>query len=115
MIEYVHIVGQIIGFVASALLLLSYQVKDQRRLFLLRVISDALWVVHYSMLSVWSAAFSVAVAATRTGLSVFVFPKYKTYIVIAGMIITVAGLYLWTCETSSRGAYRSLWGCGLLS
>ena len=43
-------IGQIIGFAGTALFILSFQIKENKKLFLMQLLSFAISVVHYFMI-----------------------------------------------------------------
>lgn len=45
------IIGQIIGFIAAAVMILSFQFKENKKLFICQVISTSLFTLHYMFLA----------------------------------------------------------------
>jgi hypothetical protein len=87
--DYYFYFVQIIGVIAFGLSLCSYQFKSQRILFGIRVCSDGLWALHYLLLSAITPALTVAVACIRTYLSIFIFPQYKTVIIVCAICVVI--------------------------
>ena len=63
-----EIIIQIIGFVAVAAFILSYQIKSNRRLFLLQLIGSALFCLQFLLLDAFSGYLSLAVNILRNAL-----------------------------------------------
>lgn len=86
---------QLVGFIAFAISSCSYQFKDQKTMFSLRIISDALWSFHYFLLGAHVPALTVMVAVLRAGLSIFIFPKHRLFIIIfAAISVFLIGFFL---------------------
>ena len=80
---------QALGFVAFAISISSYQFKEQRKMFGMRVCSDMIWTVHYFLLGAITPALAVAVAFSRTFLVVFVIPQYKNYVILTAISLVI--------------------------
>lgn len=93
---------QALGFIAFAISSCSYQFKDQKTMFTLRIFSDALWSFHYFLLGAHVPALTVMVAVLRAGLSIFVFPKYRLLIIVSAAIIVFL-----ICFFLSAGTWQS--------
>ncbi len=63
-----QIIVQGIGFAAVAAFILSYQIKSNRRLFLLQLIGSALFCWQFFLLDAFSGCFSLAVNILRNAL-----------------------------------------------
>ena len=63
-----EIIVQGIGFVAVAAFILSYQIKSNRRLFLLQLIGSALFCLQFFLLDAFSGCLSLAVNILRNAL-----------------------------------------------
>ena len=61
----VEITGQIIGFVAMALIILSFQIKDPKKMILVQSAAQLLFTVHYFMIGSPSGALQNAVSVIR--------------------------------------------------
>ncbi len=66
---------QVIGFVAVAVFVLSYQIKSNRWLFLLQLIGSALFCLQFFLLDAFSGCLSLAVNIIRYALMM----KYKDW------------------------------------
>ncbi|MBR5372945.1 MAG: YgjV family protein [Oscillospiraceae bacterium] len=64
-----------IGFVAVAVFILSYQIRSNRRLFLLQLIGSALFCLQFCLLDAKSGCLSLAVNILRNALMM----KYKDW------------------------------------
>lgn len=80
---------QVLGFCAFIISTGSYQFKNQKKLFATRLVSDSIWAVHFFLLGGPIASFSIVVAALRTFLAVFIFPKYRGIIVVTAALIII--------------------------
>ena len=45
-----QIAGQIVGLVAAAIMIVSFQFKNTKRLFIIQVCSTVLFTLHYALL-----------------------------------------------------------------
>ena len=64
----VQIITQVIGFIAVAAFILSYQIKSNRWLFLLQLIGSALFCLQFFLLDAFSGCLSLAVNILRNAL-----------------------------------------------
>ena len=93
------IIAQIIGFVAVALYLLSYQLKKRKHIVLVTFISNSFYVLQYFLLGAFSGAvmdilstIASFLAAKKNSLS---FKKYaKTVGVLTVLVIIIIGLII---------------------
>lgn len=99
--------AQLVGFVAFAISISSYQFKEQRKMFGTRVVSDMVWALHYFMLGAIAPTIAVAIAFTRTFLVVFAIPQYKNVVIIAA-ISAIAFLSFYTADMSQWGNWLPL-------
>lgn len=83
--ETSFIIIQAIGFLAFLISILSYQYKKQEQMFLLRVIADGTWALHYFLLVAMVPALTVLIATLRTYIVVFKYPQYKSYIILTAI------------------------------
>lgn len=93
---------QFVGFVAFSVSSCSYQFKDQKTMFGLRIFSDSLWSLHYFLLAAHAPAFTIMVAVLRAGLSIFMFPQHRLLIITSSAIIV-----LFICYFFSNGVWTS--------
>ena len=87
--SYFEIFIQLLGFVAFSISLASYQFKSQRTMFGYRVTSDSIWTLHYFLLGALTPALTILVAASRTYLTVFVFPAHKKLIIAIAVLCVI--------------------------
>jgi hypothetical protein len=94
-IPEVFTLAQVVGYIAFAVSLASFQFKRQRALFGINMASDAAWVAHYLLLGGIAPAISIGVSFFRTLLAVFVLPQHKglvsgaAFAVITGLILAL--------------------------
>lgn len=69
--------AQIVGYLALALSLASFQFRSQRALFGINMASDAAWVAHYLLLGGIAPVISISVSFARTLFAVFLLPQHK--------------------------------------
>ena len=67
----VYIIGQILGFVAIGLGVLSYQMRTQRKLLLLQWINSMVFTLHYLLIGAISGMALNMVSVTRNGVFFF--------------------------------------------
>lgn len=60
-----ELLAQAVGFVAAAVLILSFQCKSSRKLFFLQMCSNAIYVVHFLMLGAYSGCVSLLISCVR--------------------------------------------------
>ena len=91
------IVPQIIGFIAVATFLLSYQMKERRNIIIVNVISRVLYIVQYILLGAFSGAILdtvgiiSSVIAEKKNLP-FIKKHTKLIIFLCGAVVLAAGL-----------------------
>ncbi|PCI01662.1 MAG: hypothetical protein COB76_00840 [Alphaproteobacteria bacterium] len=98
---------QACGFLAFGLSLVSYQFKNQRTMFAIRVCGDLIWAIHYFLLSAMTPAVTVLIASLRTFLSVFVCPKQRA-VVVGVAIISVCGICVYYGSGDWKGYLPAL-------
>lgn len=94
---------QVVGFLAFSVGMVSYQFKEQRKMFGLRVCADMLWTAHYFMLGALTPALTVGIAFVRTFLVVFVWPQHKTKVIVGAVLGVLA-----VCLITFDGRYINL-------
>lgn len=94
---------QTFGFIAFAISLFSYQIRDQRKLFALRALADIIWSLHYFFLGALTASFCIFIAVFRTFFAIFIFEKHKLFIVILSAILVIL-----FCSVSYDGELKVL-------
>lgn len=86
--EFWHI--QALGFLAFIVSICSYQFKNQKTMYAIRILNDCLWALHYYLLNAPIVALTLIISLTRAWLSIFVWPTYKAYFIIAGLVLIFA-------------------------
>jgi hypothetical protein len=102
MTQHVFSFAQLLGYLALVVSLLGYQVRSQRRLFGINLVTDVTWGVHYLALGGFMPAVAVAISALRTTFAVFLFPRQK--VLVAGVaFVAVATICVWTNTDGPKG------------
>jgi hypothetical protein len=57
--------AQAVGFVAAAMLILSFQCKSSRKLFFVQMCANAIYVIHFLMLGAYSGCVSLFISCVR--------------------------------------------------
>lgn len=92
-----EIIPQIIGLLAVAMFLLSYQMKERRNIIIVNVISRLLYIVQYLLLGAFSGAIldSVGIIASilaEKKSTPFIKKHTTVIIVICGTVVLTVGL-----------------------
>lgn len=95
---------QIIGFVAMAFCIGSYQVKSGRGLILCKTAGDLLYVVHYLLLGSYSGCVTLGVSAVNQ--IVYSFRGRQKWADWKGWRWLFSGLMVATCLLVWRGSFR---------
>ena len=82
---------QPLGFIAFIISVCSYQFKSQKTMYGIRIFNDNIWAIHYYLLDAPIAALSLFISLIRAFLSIFVWPQYKAYFIIVGLVL-ICGL-----------------------
>lgn len=96
-----EIIGQIIGIIAMAIIVLSFQEKSNKKLFFIQTIGAFLFAVSYLLIKEYTGAILNAITILR-GLLFFFFVKKKNLIVLLILEIAyvVAGVLTYSSWTS---------------
>lgn len=84
-----YILSQIIGFIALGIGTLSFQLKNQKMMFLANEISNAIWILHYILLGTYTGAFVMAIAVIRTIIAVFIKPDWKIPVIFIALTLNL--------------------------
>lgn len=92
-----EIIPQIIGLLAVATFLLSYQMKERRNIIIVNVISRLLYIVQYLLLGAFSGAILDSVGIIASVLAEkkntpFIKKHSTVIIVICGTVVLTVGL-----------------------
>ena len=60
-----YVIAQIVGFLGAAILILSYQCKDSKRLFAMQMSANAVYIVHFFMLGAYSGCVNLLISFLR--------------------------------------------------
>lgn len=104
---------QIIGFVAMAFCIGSYQVKSGRGLILCKTAGDLLYVVHYLLLDSYSGCATLGVSAVNQ--IIYSFRDRKRWADWKGWRWLFSGLMVIACLLVWRGGFRISNVCAMVS
>lgn len=82
---------QAIGFLAFAISVISYQFKNQKTMYGIRIFNDNIWATHYYLLDAPIAALTLFISLVRAFLSIFIWPIYKAYFILLSLVL-ICGL-----------------------
>jgi hypothetical protein len=90
-------VPQIIGFIAVATFLLSYQMKERRNIIIVNVISRILYIVQYCLLGAFSGAILDSIGIISSVIAEkknvpFIKKHTKLIIILCGAVVLAAAL-----------------------
>lgn len=60
-----YIIAQIVGFIGAAILILSYQCKDSKRLFAMQMSANAVYIIHFFMLGAFAGSINLLISFFR--------------------------------------------------
>jgi hypothetical protein len=91
------IIPQVIGFIAVATFLLSYQMKERRNIIIVNVISRVLYIVQYLLLGAFSGAILDSIGIISSVIAEkknvpFIKKHTKLIIILCGAVVLTAGL-----------------------
>lgn len=104
---------QVIGFVAMAFCIGSYQVKSGRGLMLCKTVGDLLYVVHYLLLGSYSGCATLAVSAVNQ--IVYSFHGRRKWADWKGWRWLFSGLMIAACLLVWQGSFRISNVCAMAS
>ena len=94
-----ELIVQGIGFVAVAAFILSYQIKSNRWLFLLKLIGTVLFCLQFFLLDAFSGCLSLAVNILRNGLMMryddWKWVRWKGFPLLITVLFTAVLIYTW--------------------
>ena len=98
--KMVLIVSQVIGFLAVASFLLSYQLKKRKNIILCNVLSRCLYILQYVLLGAFEGAVLDVLGAISSVIAAkkhlpFIKKHTKIFVVCMDLIIVAAGLLLY--------------------
>ncbi len=59
------VIAQLVGFVGTGIMFLSYQCKDSGKLFLMQMLSNIAYILHFFMLGAFSGSLNLLVSLLR--------------------------------------------------
>lgn len=99
-------IGQIIGFGAMFLALVTFSNTDRKKTLRIKLISDILWTVSFLFGSAWTGAVTNGVNSIRDGVFYFKKPSWKRmWFIPAGFLIfyTISGILTWDSQIGIIG------------
>ena len=95
----VEIIGQVIGFVAMAIIVFSYQQKSHKNILTFQMVSGLLFTVHFLLIGAYTGCVSNLIGALRSLLYANrgknKFTDFKLWPVIFSVVFTVSGIMTW--------------------
>ena len=95
----VEITGQIIGFVAMAIIVFSYQQKSHKNILTFQMVSGLLFTVHFLLIGAYTGCVSNLIGALRSLIYANrgknKFTDFKLWPVIFSVIFTISGILTW--------------------
>lgn len=101
---------QILGYVASIILLLGYGVKHDKKTKIILVFSSVIFATHFLLLGAFTAAAVTTVNALRNASSVFLYKSKITFFIFAMMYIG-SGYWTYTSFIDLLPLLASLFTC----
>ena len=98
--QVVLIVSQVIGFLAVASFLLSYQLKKRKNIIFCNVISRCLYILQYVLLGAFEGAVLDVLGAVSSVIAArkhkpFIKKQTKLFVICIDLVIVIAGLLLY--------------------
>lgn len=90
--------AQIIGYVGTCVLFMSYQMPKKRMIVALQVVSISIFTIHFSILGAWTGALMNAIALEKTVLYLFENEKWfknKLFTIVFTIAVLVTGILTW--------------------
>ena len=95
----VEIIGQVIGFVAMAIIVFSYQQRSHKNILAFQMVSGLLFTVHFLLIGAYTGCVSNLIGALRSLIYANrgknKFTDFKLWPVIFSVIFTVSGVLTW--------------------
>lgn len=60
-----YFAAQLVGFIGTGIMFLSYQCKDSKKLFLMQMLSNIAYILHFFMLGAFSGSLNLLVSLLR--------------------------------------------------
>ena len=95
----IEIIGQVIGFVAMAIIVFSYQQRSHKNILAFQMVSGLLFTVHFLLIGAYTGCVSNLIGALRSLIYANrgknKFTDFKLWPVIFSVIFTVSGVLTW--------------------
>lgn len=103
---HINLIAQLIGFISTALFLLSFQFKQNRQLFALQLSSFAVYIVHYFLIGALTGCLAMAINTARC--VVMYYFNDKKWAVWKGWLWVFMALYIVNTALTWEGWYSLL-------
>ncbi len=95
----VETIGQIIGFVAMAIIVFSYQQKTHKNILAFQMVSGLLFTLHFLLIGAYTGCISNFIGALRSLIYANrgknKFTDFKLWPVVFSVVFTVSGIMTW--------------------
>ena len=91
------IIAQAIGFIGTGLLILSYQCKNNNKLFFMQMCANVAYIIHFILLNALTGSVAIAIGLVRNALlcSGTKFSKNKIWPVLITICYIVSTIMTW--------------------
>lgn len=96
-----HVFAQAIGFIAMALNIISYQLKNSRQLVLCRAMGDCIYIIHFLLLGAYSGCTTIAICAVNGLICSFrgsSWADWKGWKWLISVVLVIACLLTWQTD-----------------
>ena len=91
-----EIIAQIIGYIGALFLILSFQIKKEKKFFAFQCIGSGLFLVNYLMLTAWTGVLISIMSVTRSTLAPYLSGKKRFVLIPLTLIIPIiAGFFIY--------------------
>jgi hypothetical protein len=91
-----EVIAQLIGYLGAAFLIMSFQIKNEKKFFLCQCLGSGLFLINYLMLTAWTGVLISIMSVTRSALAPYVSGK-KRYVLIPLVLLIpiIAGFFIY--------------------
>lgn len=90
------IVAQIIGYLGALFLILSFQIKNEKKFFACQSVGSGLFLINYLMLTAWTGVLISIMSVARSALAPFLSGKKRYVLIPLTLIIPIiAGFFIY--------------------
>lgn len=110
------IITNILGTIAFALTVYSFQREGSRQIFAIQIISSLIWIIHFLMLGALSGAFMNFVNMTRSTVLVYLEERFLKFFVAIYLPVMLIFFYFFVYEslTDCLPFLNGLMGCYIM-